>query len=160
MIISNKTGLDCSSVPDLQPSLLRLLPEIYLMSEVLWWVFGGLTPNQEQCRRHFHKPRANKWDLTHKRLWWPINSALAGIQNEPSLSPNSWLISIRGIWRRFFSLCAGCIHITLMDSFKGYGTQTLIRLPLRPCCWSLDIGSKWNVTSGKRPEPASPSLIH
>lgn len=48
----------------------------------------GLTPGLEKQRRSFHKPWANKWDLTHKRLWWPINSALAGIQNEPSLSPN------------------------------------------------------------------------
>lgn len=131
-----------------------------LTSKVLWWLFRGLTPCLQQQRKCFHKPpRANKWDLTHKRFWWPINSALASVQNEPGLSPNSWLISIRGI-KRLFPPTAGCIHITLMDSFKGYGTQTLIRLPQRPCCWSLDIGSKWNVTSGKRPEPGSPGLIH
>lgn len=44
----------------------------------------------------------NKWDLTHKRHWWPINSTLACFQTQPSLSPNSWLISIHGI-RRLFS---------------------------------------------------------
>lgn len=28
---------------------------------------------------------ANKWDLTHKRHWWPINSALACFQTEAAL---------------------------------------------------------------------------
>lgn len=159
MIISYNTSQNCDSVSDLQPSLTHLLQEIYLMNKVLWWVFWGLTPSMQWRRRHFHKAPADKWDFTHKTLWWPINSALAEIQNESSFPPNSWLISIKGIWRLFF-LWAGCIHITLMDSFKAYSTQTLIRLPLRLRCWSLDIGSKWNVTSGKRPEPVSPSLIH
>lgn len=56
----------CPQSPTL-PVCTRL--ELYLMSEVWWWICGGPTPGWEkQQRKSFHKAWANKWDLTHKRL--------------------------------------------------------------------------------------------
>ncbi len=62
-----------------------IMPDFFNRLRLWWLEHGG--PRQGQTRqkkRHFHET-LNKWDLTHKRHWWPINSALACFQTEAAL---------------------------------------------------------------------------